>query len=275
MKHSLSGVIYKSLYQLLRPLAKILLTHGVSVQELMEVVKRAYVDVAEKDFQIPGKKQSTSRISVLTGLHRTEVARIRELEDLEPEDEGWMFHNRAARVVSAWNRDEKYMKDGAPADLPLEGKEGSFAALVKAYSGGMPLRSVLDELLRVGTVKKIEGGEYVRLCHDIYIPHQSNEEKLRFMGEATADLLSTIEHNISSSLEDSRLQLTVSYDNLPQEAVAQFKTMSNDQAIELLQRWDGWLSQFDRDANPSVQGTGKVRAGVGIYFFEQADQDED
>ena len=28
------------------------------------------------------------------------------------------------------------------------------------------------------------------------------------------------------------------------------------------------VAQFDRDANPEIKGTGRLRAGVGIYFFE-------
>ncbi len=262
------SVIYKALYKLLRPLIKILLEHGISASEFTEVVRRVYVNVAETDFQIPGKKQSTSRISVVTGLNRTEVARIREISEQEPEDAGWLFHNRAARVVSGWCGDKAYQRKGKPADLPLEGEVGSFSALVKYYSGGMPVRAVLDELLRVGTAKKMEDGK-IRLCQEVYVPHQSSEELLRFMGEAASDLLSTIQHNLNSSVEDSRLQLSVAYDNLPEEAVDKFKQLSRDEAILLLKQWDRWLAQFDRDANPEIQGSGRSRAGVGIYFFEE------
>lgn len=259
-------VIYKALYQLLRPLVKILLDHGISASEFTEVVRRVYVDVAEKDFQIPGKKQSTSRISVVTGLNRTEVARIRDLSGEEPEDAGWLFHNRAARVVSGWSQDEAYQSDGKPKNLPLEG-ENSFSDLVKNYSGGMPVRAVLDELLRVGTAEKAPNGD-IHLCQDVYVPHQSNEELLRYMGEAASDLLHTIEHNLNSTIDESRLQLSVAYDNLPIEAVEKFKQLSRDEAVRLLKQWDAWLAQFDRDANPEIKGTGRLRAGVGVYFFE-------
>ena len=136
--NKIPGVLYKSLFLLLRPLVKILLQHGISAAEFTEITHQVFVDVAENDFLIEGKKQSTARIAVLTGLHRTEVARLRKLPETTTEDEAWQFHNRAARVVSGWVRDENFQIRGEPKTLPIEGESGSFSALVKQYSGGMP-----------------------------------------------------------------------------------------------------------------------------------------
>jgi hypothetical protein len=41
------------------------------------------------------------------------------------------------------------------------------------------------------------------------------------------------------------------------------------QAQTLLERLDKWLSQHDRDTNPGMSGTGRVRTGIGIYYFEE------
>ena len=65
--------------RLLRPLARILLRNGVSFSTFSDLAKWTYVDVAAREFGIEGRKQSTSRVSVITGLSRREVMRVRNL----------------------------------------------------------------------------------------------------------------------------------------------------------------------------------------------------
>ncbi len=269
--NKLPNVLYKSLFLLLRPLVKILLQHGLSAAEFTEITHQVFVDVAENDFSIEGKKQSTARIAVLTGLHRTEVARLRKLHESVADDEAWQFHNRAARVVSGWVRDENFQHQGESKVLPLEGDTGSFSALVKLYSGGMPARAVLDELLRVGTVKLDERGQ-VMLLQTVYIPHQSDAEKLRYLGETVSDLISTIEYNLRDSNAASRLQLSVAYNNLPKSVVAEFKAWSDQENLALLKKFDKWLAQQEIPEDDSIGGTGRYRSGVGIYYFEEEQQ---
>ena len=58
--------------RLLRPLVRLLLRYSVPFSVFEELAKRAYVDVAMQDFEVPGKKSTISRASVLTGLTRQE-----------------------------------------------------------------------------------------------------------------------------------------------------------------------------------------------------------
>ncbi|MGI9303635.1 MAG: DUF6502 family protein, partial [Gammaproteobacteria bacterium] len=132
---------------------RILLRQGVSFSAFTDVAKRIYVEVAETDFPVEGRQQSASRISVLTGVHRREVARLKKLPPVEEEAVSENA-NRAVRVISGWLRDERYHDTkGDPDSLPLEG-DRSFGELVKQYSGDIPLRAVADELLRVGAVER-------------------------------------------------------------------------------------------------------------------------
>jgi uncharacterized protein DUF6502 len=52
--------------------------------------------------------------------------------------------------------------------------------------------------------------------------------------------------------------------------VAAFRLLTQRHAQELIELLDGWLARHDRDVNPAVRGTGRVRAGVGIFAFEEA-----
>jgi hypothetical protein len=204
---------------------------------------------------------------LLTGLTRKEVQRLAEPNDAI-DTEAIERHNRAARVVAGWVRDADFHgSDGQPAALALDEGAASFAQLVRRYGGDVPARAVLDELLRVGTAERDADGR-VRLLTRVYIPRASDLGKLTIFGTNVSYLIETIDHNLQPA-EQPRFQRTVVYDNLPVEAVGEFRALSSAQAQELIERFDLWLAQHDRDANPMVRGTGRMRAGVGIFYFEQ------
>ena len=63
--------------QLLAPLARLMIRHGITMPAIIEVLKQVLVSVAEKDFPVAGKSTTDSRVSVLTGVHRKDVKRLR------------------------------------------------------------------------------------------------------------------------------------------------------------------------------------------------------
>jgi hypothetical protein len=253
--------------RLLRPVVRIMLRQGVSFGEFMEFAKRVYVDVAVHDFTLPGRKQTDSRVSVLTGLSRKEVKNVRALGITNP-TETRARYNRAARVISGWMEDRSYI-DGwnEPSILPLEGEGPTFSTLVETYSGDVPVRAVLDELQRVGAVERLEDGR-IRLLQRAYIPSQSEEDKLNILGEDIALLAETIDHNLECKAEDAYYQRKVAYDNLPIEAIPQLHDMVATQGQRFLEDVNVWLLTQDRDDNPEIKGNGRKYAGVGLYFFE-------
>jgi hypothetical protein len=224
-----------------------------------------------REFGIPGRKQTVSRVSILTGLSRKEVQRLLEeqapAEGADPDVHA--RYNRAARVVAGWVRDRDFTDaNGNPHPLSLSGDNASFGLLVKRYSGDVPARAILDELLRVGAVERTND-DHIRLLSRAYIPRASDIDKLDILGADVADLITTIDHNLQHGSADPRFQRKVMYDNLPEEPIAGFRALSAAQAQTLLEKLDEWLAQSDRDVNPAMKGTGRVRAGIGIYYFEE------
>jgi hypothetical protein len=100
------------------------------------------------------------------------------------------------------------------------------------------------------------------------VPIGSEVEKVSILGTDVADLLTTITHNIADHASEPFFQRKVAYDNLPIEALAELKPLVNQRAQELLEEFDRWLAARDRDINPEVKGSGRQRAGIGIYYFE-------
>jgi hypothetical protein len=249
----------------LRPLFKLLLRHAISFGAFEEIAKRVYIEVAMKDFGIPGKKPSISRASILSGLTRKEVQRLAS----EPEDvavETNDRYNRAARVLTAWVRDAEFTDSkGKPRFLGVDGDLG-FAGLVKRHSGDMPVRAMLDELIRVGAVVQ-HGDGRLELITRAYVPQRSAVDKIGILGTDVASLVDTIDHNLQHGETDPRFQRKVMYNSIPVDALEAFRKLSTAHSQSLLEKLDRWLAQHDTDIDPASTEP-RARVGLGIYYFE-------
>ncbi len=259
--------------KLLRPLVRILLRNGLSFNTFSNLAKWVYVDIATKEFGIEGRKQSTSRVSVITGLSRREVMRVRQLPkpDVTASTEK---HNRAARVIAAWRRESEFHDSrGRPAALPMEGRRASFSELVRRFSGNVPARAILDELIHVGAAERRQDGK-VALLTRAYIPRNIDAHILNILGTDVRHLIATIDHNLDPETTQPRFQRKVSYDNLPNDVLPGFRKLYYKKSQKLLESADQWLAQRDRDINPEIKGVGRNRAGFGIFYFEESISEE-
>lgn len=264
-----ASTIRGAVIRILTPLVRVLLRNGISYGTFADIAREVFVKVAMKEFAFQNRKQTISRVSVLTGLTRKAVKEIIE-QPADGNEEVTETYNRATRVIAGWRRDNAFQNaKGAPADLPLSGDGASFSALVKKYSGDIPVRAVLDELVRTHTVSILEDGG-VRLRTRAYVPSSGDTlMKLNILGTDTGHLIATIGHNLEAKKSEAFFQRKVLYDNLPREALAPFRRLTVKQAQALLERLDAKLSQQDRDNHPEIKGTGRYAAGVGIYYFEE------
>lgn len=253
--------------RILKPLIRIMYRKGIAFGEFSQLARQVYVEVAGEMLAAEGERPTTSRIAIATGLTRKDVAQLRQSPD---DGLPTNSYNRGARVMTGWLHDSEFHDaTNKPALLPLQGEVGSFAALVNRYSGDMPYRAMLQEMERLGSVCVDDAG-YVQLMGGGYIPHTSEAEKISILGTDVAALIATIEHNIVTlDRQNLRFQRKVCYDNLPETCIPAFKALVNQDGLELLIKFNSWLANQDRDDNPHNPNAGRVRAGVGIYFFEE------
>lgn len=258
--------LFTAVLKLMRPLVRILLRNGVPYGAFTDLAKRAYVDVAMKEFAVPGKKQTNSRVATITGLSRKEIQRLIQLEETDDADI-LVRYNRAARVVYGWVHDKTYNPDGKLSVLPFEGGAASFSALVKHYSGDVPPRAILDELVQVGVAERTDDG--IRLLAPAYIPKTGGAEKLALLGRDVAGLIATMDRNIHATDAKPRFQRKVYYDNLSEQAAEQTHDLLVEKGQALLQEFDQWMASHDRDVNPDASGDGRKAVGIGLYYFEE------
>jgi len=150
----------------------------------------------------------------------------------------------------------------------------TFSELVKRYSGDVPARAILDELIRIGATERLEDGN-LRLLAQAYGAEGSEADKHHILGTDVGHLISTIGHNLKPDPIGPLFQRKIAYDNLPDEILPAFRKLSAKRAQNLLEKLDRWLAQRDRDVTPTVKGNGRNRAGLGVYYFEEPYSNEE
>ena len=259
--------LIRAIIKMLDSLVKILMRYEVSHKEFSEMAKHAFVNSAYKYYSIPGRKSTYSRVAGLTGLSRKEVVRISTLDDESLPLSGSV--NRASRVVDGWIRDPCFLdENSAPKDLPLKGEGASFEELVSRYSGDITSRAILDELIRLGSITKLDKNTVRLLRAGIETSDSGSEsDKINIMSKCVSDLLGTTDHNLVNTEGDVRFQRQVTYVEMPKSIVDEFKQYSNERSMELLLQYNRWLADKRKNTN-NQEAEPTCRVGVGIYYFE-------
>jgi len=259
----------KAVLLLLKPLVRILLRAGIGFANFAEWAKFAYIEIAEDEFALNNRSQSTSRIAILTGMHRKEVARIRnELKHDNPEFSSQPA-NRAERVVHAWLKEADYLDEhGAPKVIAITGSVPSFDKLAQKSSGDIHTTTVLEELLRIDAVTLVGEGE-IRLNTKGYFPEAHSNEQLDIFGQSAFDLLSTLDNNIDPDSSSLKLQRSVTYHHLTPEVLEQFQQFSRLESEKFLNTLNDWLSKHDLTQEQQQKTSAHYRAGIGVYYFDE------
>ena len=263
-----SSVLLASIARILRPLARLMIANGITLPTAVEMLKESYVKVASDDFRIADGPPTDTRVSLLTGVHRKDIKRLRE--GIRPAGAGGnVALNVLSEVVTRWASDRRYLdKGGRPRALPRSAAGGSarsFASLAYGISSDLKPRTILDELLRLGMVSVGED-DCVTLKVEAFVPAKSGEEKAFFFGENAGDHLAAGVHNLLGG-SPPFLDQGVYSDDLSPEAVNELLHVSREQWSEVLRtlvRRTAELEARDKAASTATQ-----RVNVGMYFYSE------
>ena len=121
------------------------------------------------------------------------------------------------------------------------------------------------------------------------MPATGEEEKLAILGQDVADLVESIDHNLTHPPEEAFFQRKVAYDNLVGASLPGIRRDAARRAQRLLEHLDRRMAESDRDASPRLaasgakgsdgpEADGRHRAVLGIFYLEQeleeADEEE-
>jgi len=256
-----------------RPLVRILLRHDVSYKTCAEWLRWCYADVAYNEFGLPGRKQSKSRVAVLTGLTRVDVNHLLDKPAPDQVHQREQYH-RGTLVLTGWAADPRFHADGKPiALLPFEAEDEapSFSRLVALHSGGAPARAVLDELERNDAVE-VHADRSVELKRTQFLsrPSKNDIDTAEIVGKSCGRLLETIDHNWRPGQEETRLQLLVYNRAIHPQLVPEALKEIENAGRELINRTDETLYRYEACSNELAETDDEPRQeiGLGVYSFK-------
>ena len=260
--------------RLLRPLVRILIRNSVSFAEFSEIAKDVYVEIAASDFQLPDKNMTQGRIAILTGLTRKEVNRLVTQKGQHQRDYASNL-NRVTRILSGWHTDPQFTGPyGLPLEVPYDASGGrSFTELVRRYTGDMPVRAMLDELLRIGVVKEADGGR-LKVLTRAYLPKTDAPDSLDRLGHVVRNFIETQDFNRTETDPEKRLfeRQVVADAGIRLRDLPMFRAYVRERGQFLLEEIDDWLSKLDPPDEKRPEPM--VNTGVGIFHYLKKGDDE-
>jgi hypothetical protein len=247
----------------LEPVIRLMLRTGVTWREFSELAKTKFVDVATADFGIRGRPTNVSRVAILTGLDRRDVAKLRKAV---PAALTKGYQSKASQVLSAWHHEPDFLDaDGRPAALAVDGEGATFTELMRRYAPALPVIAMIKELSSAQAIA--EGSDdRLRALKRAYLPSDVSAERLRLWSSVLSDVANTIEHNLSrgetalARFERRALNLRVDRKALPE-----FREFVEREGQALLERLDDWLAAHEVPSDEAEDG---IRLGVGVYHIQ-------
>lgn len=271
-----SASLIKALKRLLKPLVRLLLSHGITLPYLTQLLKELYIEVAEKEFALEDKKQTDSRISLLTGIHRKDTRRLRsELSEGEPSIPENI--SISSQIIARWISQRGYVdRQGMPKPLAkkkptTKKKPPDFETLVKSISKqDIRPRVVLDEWLNLGIVH-INEQDQVVLNTQAFIPENSFDDKAYYFGQNLHDHIAAGSHNLLGN-KPAFFDRSVYYNCLSADSIQQLNDMSRELGMDVLKQINAKAMQL-QEQDQELE-TDLARINLGIFFYSEAD-DED
>lgn len=260
-----------ALKRVVDPLVDLMFDTGITVQEFSRLVRDRAVRSASARIARESGRNSNSRVAIITGLARAEVARI--LEANEPSFSSGDGQHPARRVLSAWHDNQRFLAaNGDPAVLPIFGRRKSFEQLVAAHSGGIPVRAMLDQLMQINAVE-ILSGQRVKVKSRVPIFKGMTCSAIANIGERAGDLLGTLSNNLRTA-STPLFEGTAFIGDVDIGVVPLVRRQMAEQGSAFI---DGATSLFSRSRSKrqgSRKESSQCRIGVTVYYFEDENATE-
>lgn len=266
------AALVSALRRALRPLVRLMVARGVTYPYLSEMLKGLFVEVAERDFRIEGKPTTDSRVSLLSGVHRKDVSRLRS-QTVSADWPASPVVNLSSQVFARWLGDPGWRnRRGRPLPLPRlasEGGDRSFESLVAGISSDIRPRVLLDEWLRRGLVT-LDDQDRVCLQPQAFTAGRGDEDKLHYFARQLHDHAAAAGHNLQGGVP--YLDRSLHADGLSAEAVAELHERAREQAMQMLVSMSEATQAAEKREPAPPTGAPRRRFTLGVYFYE-SDQD--
>jgi Family of unknown function (DUF6502) len=262
--------LLKAARRLLRPLIRLMMQNGLTFPVLADTLRGLFVEVAINDILTDPKARTDSRISLLTGVHRKEIKRLREMppELCDTPD----VVTLASQIVGRWVGTAPFInRDGHPRPLPraAPGTEASFDNLIEQITTDIRPRAILDSLLSHGVVL-LDAQDRVQLKAEAFIPRPGGEEQLFYFARNLHDHVAAAVANVATAQAPPFLDRSVHYDGLTPAQARALHVYARAAAMQVLldvNRQALALAEAEPGAGPGCTW----RVNFGVYVFDEAE----
>ena len=260
-----SAAMLAATRRMLRPLVRLLVRRGVTFPVIADLLRGLYVDVAATDLLADPKARTDSRISLMTGVHRKEIRRLRSVD--HPDQIEPAVVTVATQVIGRWLA---MGETGAPPALPrsAEGTALSFEGLVAAVTTDIRPRAMLDEWVGQGLVR-LDDEDRVHLNVAAFVPDPGGEEQAFFLGRNLHDHLAAGTANVLAEGTPPFLDRSAHYDRVSPETARRIEEASREIAMRALQDINRlamtMIEAEEAGAGPAPDATARVNIGVFVY----------
>ena len=262
------AALVSALRKILRPLVRLLLSYQITYPYLINLLKAVYVEVADQEFQVDGKRQTDSRINLLTGVHRKDVKRLRG--ETASDRNTPRNVSVGAQVIGVWLGSPEFLDDtGAPLPLPL--RSTSREVLGKTFDDLVEIvcrqdirpRVILDEWLNLGIAAQDDLNRVV-LNTGAFTPAKGFDEKAFFFGKNIHDHMSAGAHNLLG-LSPSYFDRSVYYDKLSLKSIETLTELARETGMNALTTMNRTALQLQK--RDMVGEDRHHRMNFGIFHF--------
>ena len=254
----INKVYTKSIERIMSSLSLDFIHNGITLPEILKILKKSMVLTAEK-INKSNVKLTESRISLLTGVHRKDVKRIRNLDYFETESTSVY-----ARVISEWTANPKYLNEkGYPAKLPKFGI-CSFDDLVSSVSKDIRSRTLLDDW-KERKIITLDKKDLIKLNLKNYSPSDSDLEMRYFFGENIADHIYASSQNFIDK-QNRNFERAVYSSGLTKDSIKKIEDLAIELSMPVLVKINKLA--FDLAQNDKKKKEQKYRFKLGSYFLK-------
>ncbi|HWG70496.1 MAG TPA: DUF6502 family protein [Steroidobacteraceae bacterium] len=257
-----------ALQRIIDPIVNLMFETGVTVREFSHLLRERAVRATANRVSKESGRKSKSQIAIITGLSRSEVARILKSNDESARKR--LGQHPARRVLAAWFESPRFLKaNGDPAVLPIFGKRKSFEQLVALHSGGIPVRAMLDELTRIDALEMLPD-QKVKAKSRVPILTGLTGGAISLIGERTRDLLDTLISNLRCNSKPF-FEGTALLDESDPKSVSLIRKEISEQGANFIDSANALFGRSrHRISRPDLGSNAKCRLGVTVYYFQDS-----
>jgi len=261
-----NSFILTGLVALLKPIASFCVRNGLKLNDVIECLKSAFIQAAQESGdakELPSKSQ----LSIMTGIHRRDIARLTSANEpeLRPIDDV------TTRVLGRWQTDRQFQtKGGLPKPLTFDGEKSEFAHLVSLVTKDVRYKILLAELERSKAIERSDSVVYVS-THS-YTPTADLARKFQILSVDEDALIRAAEDNITSTALPRNLQARTEFDCIRAESRDEILHWMLNRGHQLHSEAREFLSRHDQEINPKADYKGpvtKVLIGTFGYVFQK------